>query len=304
VGGARILGTSDALLELRPEVSAPPTFQVVQGRLFTDDFEAVLGSRAAAQLGLGIGDQFLGAHGIERGLASDTHEQPYTVVGIFAQTDSPYDSAVFVNVNTVWRAHELTASDPMNAFAAGGAALDSQLTALLVKPSGFVEANLLWQEFASGQVAQAAFPGQELGALFDLFRLAENVLTAVGYLVLGMGALTVFLSMYSAIAAREQAIAVMRSVGGGRATIFRMVMFETLAIVLIGALLGRLLGYGAAFVIANVLSAQTAIPLPLSYLVQLEPALWAMTLLVGVGAGLLPAIRAYSVNAVDKLFAA
>jgi putative ABC transport system permease protein len=302
VGGARILGTSDALLQLRREQDSPPAFQVAQGRFFANDFEAVLGSRAAGALGLGIGDRFLAEHGVERGLASDAHEQPFTVVGIFAPTQTAYDSAVFVNVNSVWRAHERDADDPLTAFAAGGAALDNQLTALLVKPVGFVEANLLWQEFAGGQVAQAAFPGQELGALFDLFRLAETVLTAVGYLVLGIGALVVFLSMYSAIAAREQSIAVMRSVGGGRTSIFRMVMFEALATVIIGALLGRFLGYLITLGFASVISEQTTIHIPIRYLTTIEPLLWAITLLVGIVAGLLPAIRAYSVSVVDKLF--
>lgn len=109
--------------------------------------------------------------------------------------------------------------------------------------------------------------------------------------------------MYSAIAAREQSIAVMRSVGGARANIFRMVMFETFGVMLLGALLGRVIGYGAAAVIANVLSVQTAIPIPLRFLPQIEPLLWLVTLALGALAGLLPALRAYSVNAVEKLFA-
>ncbi len=304
VGGARIIGTSRALLELRSAASEPPTFQVRAGRFFSDDFEAVLGGRAAQHLGLKIGDTFLAAHGVERGLEDDVHAEPYTVVGIFDMTNTPYDSAVFVSVESVHEAHAEIGARPMGAFAASSAPGEEQVTALLVKPVGFADANRIWQEFYSGTIAQAAFPGAELGELFNLFSIAERILTAVGYLVLGMGTLTVFLSMYSAIAAREQSIAVMRGVGGGRGSVFRIVMIETLALMLAGALLGRLIGYSAAFGLAAVLAQQSSIPISIRFQPGIEPLLWLLTLGFGALAGLLPALRAYRVNVVDKLFPA
>jgi putative ABC transport system permease protein len=303
VGGARLIGTSEALLEIRTDVNAEPSFRVVEGRYFAADFEAVLGSRAADGLGLTLGDQFLAQHGVERGLASDVHQEPYTVVGIFAESGTPYDSAVFVTVNSIWRAHELDADDPMNAFALGGAALGGQLTALLVRPVSFVEGNRLWQEFATGTVAQAAFPGQEIGGLFDLFRTAESVLTAVGYLVLVMSGLVVFLSMYNAIRAREAAFAILRTIGGGRGSVFRMVILETLLLTLVGALLGRVLGYGIAWAVSGVLGAQTAIAFTVRFLPELEPFLWLATVVLGLLAGVLPALYAYRINAAAKLVA-
>lgn len=303
VGGARLIGTSAALLEIRPDMSSPPSFRIAEGRFFAADFEAVLGVRAARSLGLTLGNQFLAQHGVERGLASDIHEQPYTVVGIFDESQTPYDSAVFVSVNSVWRAHERDEDDPMTAFALGGAALDNQLTALLVRPTGFVEGNLLWQEFATGTVAQAAFPGQEIGGLFDLFRIGETVLTAVGYLVLLISGLVVFLSMYNAIRSREGSIAVLRTIGSGRMSIFRMVLIETLLLSLAGALLGRALGYGIAWGIASVLSGQTAIPFTIRFQPGLEPILWLATGILALVAGILPAFYAYRIEAADKLLA-
>lgn len=301
VSGARIIGTTDALLQLRTDLSAPPAFQIATGRFFERNFEAVLGSRAAAVLGLQIGDSFVAEHGVERGLESDAHDEPYTVVGTFAPTNSPFDSSVFVSTETVQDVH---ADEEASPFAVESAAAGDQITAILVRPAGFVEANQLWQQFYVGTEAQAAFPGQELGALFDLFRTGEQVLSAVGFLVLVMSALTVFLSMYSAIAMRDQSIAVMRSVGGRRMNVFRIIMIETLAIMLIGALLGRVVGYGAALAIGAAVSAQSAIPIPIRFLPQAELPLWLLTLSFGALAGLLPAIRAYRIDIVDKLFPA
>jgi putative ABC transport system permease protein len=305
VGGARIIGTDESLLELRTEVNAPPYFQIADGRWFTAEFEAVLGSKAAAQLGLTLGDQFQGAHGVEPGLASDIHEGAYTIVGVLRATGGPYDSAVFTSVETVWHVHEHEEGESGGVSAAltvETASASDQLTAALVKPSGFSQANQLWQEFYTGTEAQAAFPGQELGGLFDLLSQGERVLGIVGYLVLGIAALTVFLAMYSAITNREQNIAIMRSLGSSRMMIFRMVIAETLILVIIGALLGRAIGYGAALLIASVFSGQSSIPMPIRFLPQLEVLLWLLPLSVGLLAGLLPAARAYSVNVVENLF--
>ncbi|MGL4651725.1 MAG: ABC transporter permease, partial [Caldilineaceae bacterium] len=86
VGGARIIGTSAAFFELRTDQAAGAAFRLVEGAPFAADFEAVLGATAARGLGLQLGNQFLSAHGVEQGLADDTHETPFTVVGILAES--------------------------------------------------------------------------------------------------------------------------------------------------------------------------------------------------------------------------
>ena len=50
VGGARIIGTDEHFFELRPSLQDAPAFRLAEGRYFATDFEAVLGSRAAAEL--------------------------------------------------------------------------------------------------------------------------------------------------------------------------------------------------------------------------------------------------------------
>ncbi len=306
IGGARIIGTSVDLLELRPTVNDPPTFRIAAGRFFTSDFEAVLGSSVARTLGLQLGDTFYAAHGTGRGLATDLHDEAaYSVVGIFENTTSPFDNAVFTSVASVWEVHEEEEGAPpslLDSLEIGAAAETDQITAILVKPIGFIEANQLWQTFATGTVAQAAFPGQELGALFDLLGQGERILTAVGILVMVIAGLTVFLSMYSAIAARQQTIAIMRGLGGNRITIFRVVIIESLLVMLIGTLFGRAVGYGAAFIVAAALSQQSAIPIPLRFLPSLEPLLWLLPLSLGLFASLIPAYQAYRVDVVEHLF--
>jgi putative ABC transport system permease protein len=311
IGGAPIIGTEATFFELRAAQNELPAFQISEGRIFSTRFEAVLGSKAAKSLGLKIGDAFRGQHGVHEGLPSDVHEDVYIVVGILAPSNTPYDTAVYVTLETVWDVHAEEADAEHFAASTGSIPPDladpatsttDQVTAVLVKPVGFIEANQLWQDYYVSTDAQAVFPGKELGDLFDLLRQGEQVLIIVGYLVLLIACLTIFLSIYSATLSREQSIAVMRGLGGSRMTVFRVVIFETVLITFFGAALGRVLGYGLAYSIASVVEREAAIPIPIRYLPDLEPLLWAAPFGLGIAAGFLPAVMAYRVNVVEKLF--
>jgi putative ABC transport system permease protein len=316
VGGARIVGTDTRFFDLRTSREAPPAFQLAAGKLFSDEFEAVLGSRAAAELGLAIGDRFQPQHGVERGLENDAHDQAHTVVGILQPSSTPFDNAVLTSVASVIHLHGAEAAHDEASAPAGesgrageeGVAhddeIDGQVTAILVQPAGFIEANELWREFYTGTAAQAVFPGRELGSLFDLLDQGQQLLIVVGYLAAVMAALTLFLAIYSATEARQQLLAILRGVGAGRRTVVTVVLMETVLIALLGTLLGRLLGYATAAAIATEITRQSAIPIQIGYLGALEPLLWLLPLALGVLAGLLPAWQAYRVNVVEKLFPA
>ena len=327
VGGARIVGTDEHFFELRPTQQEAPAFRLAGGRHFAADFEAVLGSRAATELGLGLGDRFQPRHGVARGLESDTHAEVHTVVGILQPSGTPFDNAVLTSVESVLRMHgealhgepatTAGATDtaaPMAGAAEPGVTVTEehaadhdhsaigQVTAILVQPTGFIEANELWRDFYTGTEAQAVFPGRELGSLFDLLNQGQEILVVVGYLAALMAALTLFLAIYSATESRQQLLAILRSTGARRGTVVAVVLVETVLMALLGTLLGRLLGYGAAAAIAAQITRQSAIPIPIGYLGTLEAAFWLLPLALGVLAGLLPAWQAYRVNVVEKLF--
>ncbi len=309
IGGARILGVSQNFFLLRPNLNAPPTFQIAEGRIFAADFEVVLGSAAAAATGLQIGDQFVPQHGVAAGINNDNHAVPHTVVGILQPSRSPYDGAVFTTVQSVHAVHAGSEQSDMTlpsvpAGILGQAALpvDEQITAVLVQPVSFAAANEIWRELRINPTVQAAFPGRELGRLFDLLNQGQRVLNVVGYVAVVMAALTLLLAIYSTTLARERVIAVMRSLGASRLSVFRMILFEAVLIALLGALLGRILGYSIALLVAQHLSAQSAIPIPIYYMGGLEVLLWLLPLGLALLGGVLPAIFAYRVNVVEKLF--
>ena len=317
VEGARVIGTNLNFFEIRREANQPPAFQIAQGRVFvmpegnpketsaeSHQFQAVLGSKAATDLGIGLDDTFRAIHGLGQGIEENRHQDIYVVVGILAETNTPYDAAIFTPINNVWEAHA-EASDgrpTIDDLAAEDTAGDDQITAILALPRNFGDDGRLFQEFARGSEAQVAYPGKELTELYRFIDDARELLNMIGYLVLSMAAFTVFLSMYSTTVAREQAIAIMRSLGSRRLSVFRIILFETIFISLLGAALGRVIGYSTATIIANIFEDRTAIPVPITVKANWEILLWVLPLGVGMLAGLVPAFMAYRVNVVEKLF--
>ncbi|MBX3029653.1 MAG: ABC transporter permease [Chloroflexi bacterium] len=306
VGGARIVGTDDSFLDLAPGPDAPASFHVAEGRWFTGDQEAVLGSRAARDTGLAIGDTFRPAHGVEAGLEDDEHDLLHTVVGILEPSSTAFDGAVMTSLHSVIEAHEEEAheEEAHEEEASGEGATeheDHAITALLVRPVGFAEANSLWQEAYAGAEYQAAFPGQELGGLFDLLDQARDLLVAVGWLAAVMAGLTVFLAAYAAGATRDRLLAIMRALGATRGTVFRLVLLETVVIAVVGALLGRVIGVAAATVIGDRITSDQAIPVDVTYQWGLEPWLWVLSVGLGIAAGALPAWSAYRASVVARL---
>ena len=321
VNGARIIGTNQNFFELRTSQLAPPAFQIAEGRLFDNtphddeeehhgDAEAVLGSLAARRLGLGIGDRFFGTHGVGAGIAENVHENlAYVVVGILDPSNTAYDTAIYTTIEAVWDVHADESEDTTPSIGQtslvqeqAGAPITNQVTAVLVLPTGYFELSQIAQEFYLEPTLQAAFPGEELGNLINLLNQGQQVLEVVGYMVLVIAGLTLFLSMYSAVLARQQSIAVMRGLGNSRQSVSRIIVFETLIVSISGALLGRVIGYGVAFVIARIYSIQSAIPISVRFLPELEGILWLLSIGVGILAGLIPALMAYRVNVVERLF--
>ncbi|MEZ4614559.1 MAG: FtsX-like permease family protein [Caldilineaceae bacterium] len=149
----------------------------------------------------------------------------------------------------------------------------------------------------------SCLPGRKLGELFDLLNQGQELLRMVGYIATVMAALTLFLAIYSAAGTRERLLAIMRGLGANRNLIFRIVLWETILVACLGAVVGRLAGYAVAIAIAGQITTQSAIPISIRYLPQLG---WlvGLPIVLGIAAGLIPAAMAYRANVVEKLFPA
>jgi putative ABC transport system permease protein len=96
--GYRIVGTT-------PDYLTKYGAEVKQGKVFSRNFEVVVGSSIAQKLGLKVGDKFFGSHGdAEEGELHDEHA--YIVSGIASSTGKVIDNLILSNVQSVWAMHD------------------------------------------------------------------------------------------------------------------------------------------------------------------------------------------------------
>jgi putative ABC transport system permease protein len=282
--------------------------ELAAGRLWQEPFEATLGARVAADTGLDVGNRFVGSHGLAPG--GPAHgERPYTVVGVLAPTASVLDRLVLTPVESVWLAHGIDphahrddaeeladehGDQPAPATAARAAReRPLQLTALLIRYKSPVAAVQLPRLVNQESALQAASPAFETARLLSLVGIGMDTLRGVGLLLIATAGLSVFIALSNAMQERRYDLAVMRTLGASRRQLFTQPLLEGLLLAGAGALLGMLLGHAVAEAVGRLLPEGRNMGLSgLSWLPQ-ELYVFALALLVGLVAALLPAIQAY-----------
>ena len=142
----------------------------------------------------------------------------------------------------------------------------------------------------------------------EIQRQINQVLGVVRYVLLGIAAISILVggigimnAMYTSVLERTKDIGVMKAIGSRNSSILLLFLIESGAIGMIGGILGILIGLGLAFGIGFI-AAATGVPL-LLIKVNVGLVLFGLVfaLLVGMGSGLLPAIRASRLQPVDAL---
>ncbi len=104
--GFRIVGTDDGFLDLYKAT-------IKDGELWNKSQQVVIGSEVARQLGMDVGQKFVGAHGLsysDADLIQHDHAA-YEVVGVLEPRASIIDRLILTSVDSVWHAHGDIAAD-------------------------------------------------------------------------------------------------------------------------------------------------------------------------------------------------
>lgn len=135
-------------------------------------------------------------------------------------------------------------------------------------------------------------------ALF--LKILGGSLTAIFSVGAVIGAM---ITMYSAVASRTGEIGTLRALGFGRLSILAAFVVESAAIGLAGGGVGLILASFLQFFTVSTTNVQTFSELTFSFTLTFRTAVIAIlvSLLMGLGGGLLPAIRASRMNIVDAL---
>ncbi|MFY0686337.1 MAG: ABC transporter permease [Cyclobacteriaceae bacterium] len=278
--GFRIIGTDTSYLKIYKG-------NIVQGRIWKEPMEVVVGSRVANTLNLSIGSKLESTHGL--GEEGASHDQHFHVVGILETSGSVLDQLILTDTRSVWEVHHVADSD------------QKEITALLVKfrsPMGMVQ---LPRQINQGTSMQAALPAFEINKLMSMMGIGLDVMLWLGYLIIGVSGLGVFISLYSSFKDRKYEMALIRTYGGSRLQLVQMITLEGLYVSISGALVGLLIAKVSWWMISSGLDSQFHYQLPVDMFAIRDLIIVTVVGFLGVLAAIVPALQAARLDIASTL---
>ena len=261
------------------------------GRIFNPEAkEAMVGNFAASQLGLKVGDTFHPFHGLAYN-PKEQHADIYTVVAVLAPSNTPADKVIWIPIHGL---QTMSGHDPNTA---------TDVSAVLIQlrsPTAGFRLDMMYNR--QGNRLTFAYPiGAIVADLFSKIGWFDQVLTLVAYLVALVSAAGVLVAIYNSMASRRRDIAILRSLGARRRTVFSAVVLEAAAIGLIGMIGAFAVYLVITSAVAAVIRAQTGVVLtPWTYDPVMLCAPLAMIGLCAAG-GIVPALVAYQTDVASAL---
>ncbi len=315
--GFPVLGTTPELFEVFQTQGA--RLQWAQGRPFADPqadagavVEAVLGAQVAARHGLSVGDRLVLTHGRSDGLAPDHADQPFTVVGVLQATGAPIDRNVIISLQGFEALHQGMGAPGLPWLGGAGAAptvaeraalVPRELTAVWVGLHARTEVFSARRgiERLPQDSLMAVLPGVALDELWQVVKLAENALLAMGVLVAVSGMLSVAAVLMVGLSARRKELAVLRALGATPLALLGLVWLEALGVCLLGMLGGLVLHGLGLWALQDLLRTELGIAVQWGW--PTAEVAWSLAGLVLAAwlAASVPALRAYRLSLVDGL---
>ncbi len=305
--GAPIIGTTPEFFTVRSQSGA-----LASGRMFDKTMEVVVGAEVAERQHLTLGMQVVGSHGWVGG--GDEHsESPYTVVGILQRTGASMDRALYADYRSVWEVHE----GHEHAAGADHDEADAhmhehehehehgqEITALLVRLKQEGRRYQLADDINKKENAMATIPVDQVDQLVKTFiSPLQGLLLLVAWLVVLVAALSILISLYLSLHQRRRDLAVLRALGATRVDIFRMIIIEAAVLTALGIISGWLLGHGTVALLSGYIMAKYGIAPQAWQLLTVESYIGGAVWLLGILAGILPAVVAYRLPVAETLIA-
>lgn len=323
VRGFRLVGTTTDYPERAgAEFSA--------GSYWDYEFEVVAGAAVAEVLNLQVGDTLFSAHGLsDAGLEHDDHG--LMVVGILHPTGSVIDQLLLSGVETMWGIHSYDSGsaeeladeeeedhhDHHEASHAGHthakgrpitntsyldpANIDQQITSLLIEYRNPLAAAQFPRFIMDQTNLQAAAPAIEITRLLGLLGIGLDAIQIFAIILILASLLGIFIALLNSMKDRKYDLAILRSLGASRKTLFTLFTLEGLTLSFAGTILGMILGHSAVFILTG--TVEQAQQFQMSALRFLPEELWliGIALAVGLVASLIPAIQAYRTDIAKTL---
>ncbi|OYQ35063.1 ABC transporter permease [Sandarakinorhabdus cyanobacteriorum] len=311
----RIVGTEPAYPALMGAALA-------DGRMFAKPMEAVIGAEVAARTGAGLGQRFVGGHGMGGGDEGPKHEEtPFIVVGRLKPTGTVIDRLILTRIESVWAVHGIEAphdehagEDHDHAHEAGGHDHEgetaeehaahvspAEVTSVLVRFGSPIAAVRL-PGFINRQTnLQSAVPAVEVSRLLALVGVGLDAVRAFAVLLMLTAGLSIFVALLTALKEREGDMAMLRVIGASRAAIIGQVASEGLILAAAGTALGLALGHGVIGLAAANFEQLHQLGLNALAFHPGEAIIAAAALAIGLIAALIPAFRVLQSDIAETL---
>lgn len=268
VRGQPIVGTTLEYFEFR-------ALSLAAGRQLAVLGEAVLGSRAAERLGVGVGDFVVSSPESVFDIAG-VYPLRMPVVGVLRFSDSADDDAVFVDVKTTWvieglghghqdlsrpeaapgvlrregnvvvgnasvvQYNEIT-PDNIDSFHFHGGLSDFPLTAVIAVPPDQRSSALLQGRYQSDHLSQVVSPAAVMAELLNTILTVEKFVIA-GAVTVGLATLaTAFLVFALSLRLRQRERETLFKIGGSRVAVATVMTSEIVGVLAAGVFLAFVL---------------------------------------------------------------
>ncbi|WP_026904072.1 ABC transporter permease [Pedobacter glucosidilyticus] len=272
--GYRIVGTEPSFLQLHQ-------LQIAEGKLWSKNFEVVIGADVAKAKNLKLGALIYGSHGLTTG--AEVHEEhPYRVVGILSKQNTSADQLVLTPLSSIWGMHhheEIIEEE-------------QDITSILIQYRSPVSTVLFPKMINEQTSLQAASPAIESARLFSIVGIGFDVLHYFAILIMVIAAVSVFVTLFTSLKERKYDLAVLRILGASKQQLFFMMLIEGVILTFTGALLGLAAGHTLVEILGSLDGASQVLFSGYLFLNDEFYVLWA-GIGLGIIAAIIPAIQVY-----------
>lgn len=331
-GGYRIVGAPQSILRLY-------NASRVEGAIYTNDFDAVVGSIAAENLHLHVGDHFFSTHGLlDNPDFIHDHGSPFVVTGILQSTGTILDQLILCTPQSIWKVHDHdSASVDEHAHEHGDhsahdenhhhnvlpivdvdsveinrlsdtiiqqlrSTADKEITSVLVD---YRHTNIQTLNFPrninQNTGLMAASPVYEINRLYSIMGSGAEAIQYMALLIGIVAAISIFISLYTSLKDRRYEMALMRVSGAGPGKIFTMILWEGLWISIVGLILGLILGHVGMSLAGDMLEKNYRYPFTGWIWIKEEYLIVLGAIVIGILAAALPAIQGSNTNLHETL---
>jgi len=270
-----------------PEAPAVWRFNVAKGQFLPPDNPRT--PRALVVLGSKVQDELFGTRN-PLGQRVRIGGERYRVVGVMESKGQmlgfDLDDAVYIpaaRALSLFNRESLMEIDLLYAVGAGAGQVAERARRLLIARHGSEDFTITTQE----QMLDV------LGSILNILTLAVGAVGGISLLVGGVGILTI---MIIAVNERTAEIGLLRALGAGRRQILALFIGEAVVLASIGGLAGLVIGTGGAWLLGIVVPALPT-HTPWTYVVLAE----LLAAVIGLAAGVLPAVRAANLDPIEAL---